>query len=198
MTDINPLEYIEGEARVWIGAFGATEPPQTPVALEEDPGAGWTFLGATQGGVTWEDDQTVTGARADQVIDEIGGRVTARKTMVTFSLMQGTLANLAASLNGFGSTSSPVEGVSVYDPGQMTAGDIPGYSAILVDGWAPQLSSGGKARRRGIFRKLLNTGAKVGQQYDPTKQALIPVSFQCYWVGPGLSPYVIVDQTASS
>lgn len=198
MTDVNPLNYIEGEARLWVGAFGVTEPNQTLSALEADPGAGWTFLGATQGGVSWEDDQTVTGARADQVIDEIGGRVTARKTMVTFSLMEGTLANLAVGLNGFGSVSSPAEGVSVYDPGQMTAGDIPAYSAILVDGWAPQVSGGGKARRRGIFRKLLNTGAKVGQQYDPTKQSLIPVSFQCYYVGPNLSPYVILDQTATS
>jgi len=196
MTDINPLNYVRGPARIWRGAFGVTEPAQTNSALIADPGAGWTFVGATEGGASWEDDQTVSGTRADQVIDEIGARVTARKTMLTASLLEATLANLALALNNFGTTTQPASGISVYDPGQFTAGDIPAYSAILIDGWAPQISGGGKARRRVIFRKVLNTSAKISQDYDPTKDALLAVTMQCYYVSSSISPYVVMDQTS--
>lgn len=195
MTDINPLNYVRGPARLWVGAFGATEPAQTNATLIADPGTGWTFVGATEGGASWEDDQTVSGTRADQVVDEIGARVTARKTSVTFSMLEATLANLALALNNFGSVTQPASGISVYDPGQMTAGDIPSYAAILVDGWAPQVAGGGKARRRAIFRKVLNTGAKVMQEYDPTKDALLAATFQCYYVTSTISPYIVMDQT---
>lgn len=196
MTDINALNTVRGPARIWAGVLGATEPAQTNAALIADPATGWTFVGATQGGASWEDDQTVTGTRADQVIDEIGGRVTARKTMATFSLLEETLANLALLLNRFGTTTQPASGISVYDPGQFTAGDIPTYSAILIDGWAPQVAGGGKARRRVIFRKVLNTSSKVTQEYDPTKDALLAASFQCYYVTSTISPYIVMDQTS--
>lgn len=195
MTDINPLNYVRGPARIWVGAFGATEPAQTNAALEADPGDGWRFTGATQKGVTWEDDQTVTGTRADQVVDEIGGRVTARKTLVTLSMLEETLDNLDLALNHFG-TITPGDGITVYEPGQMTAGDIPEYSAILVDGWAPQLPGGGAARRRAIFRKVMNTSGKVAQAYDPDNDALLACTFQCYYVSASIRPWVAMDQTS--
>lgn len=196
MTDINPLNYVRGPVRLWIGAFGVTEPAQTNAALIADPGAGWTFLGATQGGCTWDDEQTVTGTRADQVVDEIGARITARKTTAVMNLLEATLANLAFALNSFGTTTQPGAGISVYTPGQMTSGSVPSYSALLLDGQAPQLTGGGAARRRVIFRKVLNTSAKVGQQYDPTKDALIPVTVQAYYVSSSIDPYVVMDQTS--
>jgi len=187
---------VRGPANIWIGAFGVTEPAQTNSALIADPGAGWTSVGLMQDGVTWEDDQTVSGTRADQVIDEIGARVTARKTMVTFNLLEPTLARLAIALNNFGTVTSPASGISVYDPGQFTAGSIPSYSAILVDGWAPQLAGGGAARRRAIFRKCMNTSAKVSMVADPTKDAVWALSLQCYFVSSSISPYIVMDQTS--
>lgn len=195
MTDINPLNAVRGPARIWVGAFGVTEPAQTNAALIADPGTGWTFVGATQGGATWEDDQTVDDTVADQVIDPIGGRVVKRKVQATFSMLEATLANLAWALNKFGTTTVGT-GITTYDPGQYTAGDIPAYAAVLIDGQAPQITGGGKARRRVIFRKVMNTSAKVSQDYDPTKDTLIPVTAQCYYVSSSISPYVVMDQTS--
>lgn len=187
---------VKGPANIWVGTFGVTEPASTNSALIADPGAGWTSIGLTEGGVSWEDDQTVSGTRADQVLDEIGARVTARKTMVTFNLLEPTLARLAIALNNFGSVTTPASGINVYDPGQPNAGSIPVYSAILVDGWAPQISGGGAARRRAIFRKVLNTNAKVEHVYDPTKDTVLAFSCQCYFVSSTISPYVVMDQTS--
>lgn len=192
---INPLNTVRGPANIWVAALGTTEPAQTNAALIQDPGAGWSFMGATQGGCTWEDDQTVTGTRVDQAIDEIGGNVTARKIMVTFSVAEATLANLYLALNRFGSLTVGT-GINVYTPGQPSGGSIPGYSAILVDGFAPQLTGGGGARRRAIFRKLLNTSGKVGMDNDPTKNGLVAFAMQGYMVSPTIDPYVTMDQTA--
>lgn len=196
MTDINPLNYVRGEARIWVAQFGATEPAATNAALVADPDSGvWTPVGATQGGCSWDDEQTVTDTEADQVPIAIGGRITKRKITVTFSMLEPTLANLIVALNRFGTTTVGT-GITTFSPGQMTAGSIPSYSAILVDGWAPQLAGGGAARRRAIFRKVLNTSAKVGQEYDPGKDALIPVTASCYYVSSSIDPYVVMDQTA--
>lgn len=187
---------VRGPANVWVGVFGVTEPAQTNSALIADPSTGWTSIGLTTGGVTWDDDQTVSDTEADQVIDSIGGRVTKRKTMVTFNMEEPTLARLAIALNNFGTVSTPGSGISVYDPGQFNAGNIPSYTAILVDGWAPQIAGGGAARRRAIFRKVLNTGSKVEAVYDPTKDGQWAFSGQCYFVSNSISPYVVMDQTA--
>lgn len=192
---INPLNTIKGPANIWVAAFGTTEPAQTQPALIADPGAGWTFVGATQGGISWEDDQTVTDTAADQVIDDIGGRVTKRKIIVTLNLLEPTLANLAIALNRFGTTNVGT-GITTYTPGQYNAGSIPAYSAILVDGQAPQIAGGGQARRRLIVRKTLNQNGKVSLDSDPQKDQMIAASFKSYFVSPSLDPYIVMDQTA--
>lgn len=186
---------VRGPANIWVGVLGVTEPAASNAALIADPGAGWTSIGLTEGGVTWDDEQTVSGTRADQVLDEIGARVTARKTMVTFNLLEPTLARLQIALNNMG-TLTVGSGITTYDPGQANAGTPASYSAILVDGWAPQLTGGGAARRRAIFRKVLNTNAKVEAVYDPTKDGVWAFSGQCYFVSTSISPYIVMDQTS--
>jgi hypothetical protein len=196
MTDINPLNAVRGPARIWVATLGATEPAATNAALVADPDSSvWTFVGATQGGCTWEEDQTITDIEADQVVDPIGGRVTKRKIAINFSMLEATLANFAVALNRFGTTTVGT-GITTYSPGQMTSGSIPTYSAVLVDGQAPQVPGGGQARRRAIFRKVMNNNAKVSQTYDPAKDDLIPVTFQGYYISPTIDPYFVMDQTA--
>ena len=192
---INPLNVVRGPANIWIASFPATEPAQTQAALVQDPGAGWTFVGATQGGVTWSDQQTVADTDADQVPDPIAGRVIKRKTVVSFNMLEATVANLATALNNFG-TVTVGTGITIYDPGDFDGGSIPAYTAVLVDGQAPQLTGGGRARRRVIFRKQLNNNAKVESAQDPTKDGVLAVTMQCYRVSNSLRPWVLMDQTA--
>lgn len=195
---LSPLKTIRGPANLWYAPFGTTEPAATNAALIQDPSvanAAWTFLGATQGGVSWIDDDTIEDTIADQVPVPLGGSLTKSITTVTFNLLEATLANLQIALNGLG-TLNPGTGITTYTPGQANAGSILTYGAIIVDGQAPQLPGGGQARRRGIFRKLLNNGGKVTIASDPSKNALIPVTFQCYYVSNSIDRYFIQDQTA--
>lgn len=195
MSTPNPLNSVRGPANVWVASFGATEPAQTNAALIADPSSPWTFIGTTQGGVSWADQQTVEETDADQLVDSIGGHVTKRKTIMTFNMLEVTVANLAVALNNFG-TVNVGTGITVYDPGSYDGGSIPTYSAILVDGQAPQVPGGGKARRRTVFRKVMNTGAKVEQVDDSTKDKVFAFSGECFWVSTSLRPWIMMDQTA--
>lgn len=197
-ADINPLNTIRGPANLWIAPFGTTEPAATQAALVQDPSVAnvaWTFLGATQGGVSWIDDQTIEDTEADQVPDPIGGALVKVRTTVAFSMLEVTLPNLFVALNRMG-TVSVGTGITTYTPGQANAATIPTYSAIIADGQAPQIAGGGQARRRGIFRKLLNNAGKITIAYDPSKNGLLAVTMQCYRVSGTIDRYAIQDQTA--
>lgn len=190
----NPNNAIMGPINMWYGAFGVTEPAQTNAALIADPGAGWTFAGGTQGGVQYEIDHTITDLTFDQVVDPIGGRITGRSGMVTFNGAEPTIALLAMALNNVGTTTVG-SGITIYDPGQPNSATPLTYNAVLLDGWAPVLSSGLSARRRVIFRKVLNQ-PKITTVGDPTKQVVWALSTKMYYVSGSISPYIKMDQTA--
>ena len=192
---INPNNKIMGPFNVWAGAFGVTEPAQTNAALIADPGAGWTFQGGSEGGISWEIDHTITPLTMDQTIDPVGGRITGRSGKVSFNAAEPTLALLATALDNVGTTTTPGAGISVYDPGQPNAATPLAYNAILLDGWAPLLSSGAAARRRVIFRKMLND-AKIASNGDPTKAVVWALTTTMYYVSGSISPYIVMDQTA--
>lgn len=193
-ASINPNNVIMGPANVWVGAFGVTEPAQTNAAIIMDPGAGWSFIGATDGDVSWEVDHTITSVSADQSNDDITARATGRNIMLNLSALEPTLALLQIALNNFG-TLTVGSGITVYDPGQANAATPLLWSAVLIDGQAPLLSGGGGARRRGIFRKVTNQ-PKVVDLSSKTKPGVWALSAKCFRVSDTISPYIVMDQTA--
>ncbi len=190
----NAFNAIQGPLNLWYGAFGVTEPAQTNAALLADPSTGWTFGGGTQGGTTWEIDHTITDITFDQLIDPVDGRVTARSGMVTFNAAEQTLGLLAMALNGIG-TLTVGTGINVYTPGQPNSATPLTFNAILLDGWAPRLTSGAAARRRVIFRKMLNQ-PKMVSGGDGTKPGVWAIQTKMYWVSTSIDPWVGMDQTA--
>jgi hypothetical protein len=191
---VNPNNAIMGPISLWYGAFGVTEPAQSNAALIADPGAGWTFGGGSNGGISWEIDHTITDMAFDQTVDPVGGRVTGRSGMVTFNAAEPTLAILALALHNLGTTTVG-SGITTYTPGQPNAGTPLSYNAILLDGWAPLLGSGAAARRRAIFRKMLNQ-PKMITNGDPTKQVSWALNTKMYYVSQSIDPYIVMDQTA--
>jgi hypothetical protein len=191
---VNANNRIMGPISLWTGAFGVTEPAVSNAALIADPGAGWTFAGGSDGGISWEIDQTITPLTMDQVIDPVGGRITARSGMVSFNAAEATLALLAIALNNIGTTTVGT-GITTFDPGQPNAATPLSYTAVLLDGWAPLLSTGAAARRRVIFRKMLND-PKMVSAGDPTKPIVWALSTRMYYVSGSISPYIVMDQTA--
>lgn len=194
MTSENPNNVILGPARIWVGAFGVTEPALTNAALIVDPSTGWTYLGATSGGAQWEVDLTLTRVPADQWIDDVMGRFTHRQVSLTTNLLEGTMANMLVALNNIGTVTAG-SGITSMTAGQPNAAVPAQYASILIDGWAPLLGSGAAARRRGIFRKCLNE-TKVANTLAPDKAGMFALNFGTFGVSNTIDPFIVEDQTA--
>src|SRR6516165_1437950 len=191
---VNPSNVIQGPATIYCGAFGTTEPADTNAALIAAPGAGWTDMGATTGGVTVSIEHTYGVIKADQLVDNIGARLTGRTITVAMGLLEATLQNLLVAMNQAANIST-LAGVTTFDPVTATSATQPTYTALLVDGWAPTLGTGAAARRRFIVRKLLSD-VKASAKYDLTTQVTWDSTFTAYYVSPSIAPFHIQDQTS--
>lgn len=188
---------VLGPADLWVGPLGATEPADgsiTPNGVSFIPAAPWTYAGGTDGGVNFEVDTTITGLTVDQIPMEVGGRLTDEKMTVTTKLSEITLANINTAMNGLTAQGGGT-GYSTLDYVVGSASTQLGYSALLILGWAPMLSTGAPARRWIIVRKVLNQ-AKVALMHDKKTQQGIDCAFQCYWLSQSVNPVHQVDQLA--
>lgn len=194
---VNASNLVLGPARLYVAAFGSTEPTDasvTPNGPTTPPSAPWTDVGGTDGGVMFEVDNTYTDLQVDQLTMNVGARLTAMKMTVTTKLAEMTLTNLQTALNSIG-TSSSGSGYSTLDIPVGSTSTQPSYAALIIDGWAPTLSSGAAALRRVIVRKVLSQ-VKATLSYDKKTQQSLDCTFTAYYVSNSVNPIHIVDQTA--
>ena len=192
---VTPYNLVLGPATVYAGAFGTTEPTDASITPSPGaPGAGWTDVGGTDGGVMFEIDGTYTDLHVDQIIMNVGSRLTDLNAMVTTQLSEQTQANLQVAMNSI-MTLATGSGYATADLQVTSAATQPTYAGIIIDGWAPTLVSGAAARRRVIVRKVLST-PKVKLTYDRKTQGSYDVVFNAFYVSSSIVPVHIVDQTA--
>jgi hypothetical protein len=194
---VNAANLVLGPARLYVAPFGSTEPLDsavTPNGPSTPPSSPWTDVGGTDGGVTFEVDNTYTGLNVDQITMEVGARLTAMKMTVTCKMAEMTLTNLQTALNSIG-TSGSGSGYSTLEIPVTSSSTQPTYAALIIDGWAPMLSTGAAALRRVIVRKVLSQ-VKATLAYDKKTQQSLDVTFSAYYVSSSINPIHIVDQTA--
>ena len=180
---------------MYAGAFGTTEPTDASITPSPGPpGAGWSDVGGTDGGVLFEIDGTYTDLQVDQIIMKVGARLTDLNAMVTTQLSEMTLANINLAMNSIMSLGSG-SGYATADLNVTSAASQPTYAALIIDGWAPTLSTGASARRRVIVRKVLST-PKVKLTADRKTQQAVETSLNTYFVSNSIVPVHIVDQQA--
>lgn len=185
-----------GPATVYYAAAGTAEPADSSVTAEGwlvPPPAPWRDLGGTNGGVVLEVDGTITDFVVDQMIMNPGGRVTALKATVTTPLSEISDDNLSAALNNLVQRGSGT-GYTTLDILDGLDATQPGYSALIIDGWAPETTTGAPALRRAIVRKVLNT-AKVQLTSDKKTQQVLSCTWNVYSVGGGITPIHIPTAT---
>lgn len=194
---VNAGNLILGPARLYVAPFGSTEPTDssvTPNGTTTPPSSPWTDVGGTDGGVTFEVDNTYTALQVDQIIMDVGARLTEMKFTVTTKMSEMTLANLNTSLNSVATTATG-SGYATMDIAVGSSASQPTYAALILDGWAPMLSTGAPALRRVIVRKVLSQ-VKATLSYDKKSQQGLDVTFQAYYVSSSIAPVHLVDQTA--
>lgn len=178
---------IMGPADLYIGSFGATEPLDT-VVNSTPAASAWTDLGGTQDGVKMVIDQTYTPLEVDQVVDEVGGRLTKRLFTIETNLAEATLENLKYLLND--GTAASGAGFKSFEPIYASSATQPTYRAVIIDGYAPQ-----QFRRRFIVRRCLSND-KVESTYKKDGQTLFPVKWQGFYVSQAIAPFKTIDATA--
>lgn len=173
---------VLGPANLYFGVVGAVEPTD---ALAVPASGIWTPVGATQNGVSLTVKQAWTQLDVDQIVDIPESRIKSRSLVIATDLAELTLANLTLALNG-GTTATAAQ-TATYTPDSGNSANTPKYSALLIDGIAPN----GKTRRI-IVRKALST-KDVAFKYEASKQSVYGVEFTAHWVSAGTTPFVIMD-----
>lgn len=182
---------IMGPARLFVAAFGATEPADGDVdnSLENTSASGgWTDVGGTDGGVTLVLNQEYTALSVDQLTIRPESRRTSIESMINTSFAEPTLENLAILLND--GTSASGSGFKSFEPDEDDSSSQPTYRAYCLQGFAP-----GGNRRWVFVRKALNT-ASMESAYSKENQTFYPASLMAHYVSTSVKAYKIVDQTA--
>lgn len=183
---VTAANLIMGPGVFYIGDFGSTEPADTAVGAV--PGAPWNDIGGTLGGVVLNINQEYKELEVDQIVDPVGSRLIKRVMTLATQLAEGTLDNLARSLNIVLPT--PGAGFTALEPPNDNSATQPLYRAFIFDGWAP---SGFK--RRVIGRRVLST-EPTETPYSKDGQTIFKVSFKCHYVSDAIKPFKVIDDTA--
>lgn len=194
MAAENPFNLVQGPATLYVAPFGSTEPADAAATVSGGaPGGVWVEAGFTETAVLIEEDVTYTDLKVQQVAMAVGGRATDYMVTVKTQLSEVTVANLTSALNSL-TTVTVNSAYTTVERQVAGSATQPTYSAVIVDGWGPTLSTGQPARWRHIIRKVLSK-PKIQRNYELTKKVVFDVTFQAYWVSPSISPVHEVLQT---
>lgn len=131
-----PFEIIIGPANVWVATVGTTFPELTAI-----PGAAWTSLGRTEGGVAVTFGQTIKEITVDQAMMPVKLIRTMASMKVEFQLAEITMEHLAKALGLTVVDTAP--GAGTIGTRSLTlafSGTITRY-AMLVRGPSPYMDA---------------------------------------------------------
>lgn len=177
-----------GPSEISVGAFGATEPADTAVALAAAPPTpDWRNVGGTLGGVTITITQQWKEFEVDQLVEVPERRVTRRDISAKTQLAEVTLDNLILALASGTKTAGTSGAPDVFEPSTTDSGATPDYKAVILDG-----AGAGGRRRRVIIRKVLST-ENVDVASSKDGQQSFPVTFTGHYVSPSIKSYKILQ-----
>ena len=186
---------LMGPATIYAGATGVITAAPADSAVNTTPAASaWTDMGASNGGVSWTLTPKFSPLVADQVVDNIDDRLTSRDIMVTLTLAEMTLANMAMAINStVGATGA---NFATLEPNYSSTASQTLKTSFLIDGFAPVTGSApANARRRLYIPRAQQTG-KVEWLNAKDKQQGILLTLKCYYVSNTVSPIHWTDQTS--
>lgn len=181
---INVSNMIAGPADLYYFPVGGTE-PTTPIGFT--PPADWTSAGGTDGGVAVTVGQTFETVNSDQTVDIIASLPTERKTTIETQLLERTMTNLKASLNG----GTIVTGATVdtFEPITDLVAVPPDYTGIGLYG---KSAINGK-RGLLIVRRCLVTD-DVAFSYQKGAAQALGVTWTAHYVDSDTGPWIFLQE----
>lgn len=166
---MDAYQILTGVGKLYVGAAALAAP-----AVNATPGAGWTDLGETDGGVKVTSKQKIEGLGTDQRTGNVKATRTEESLTIETNLAQATLENLAQALGGLTVTdTAPGSGtIGIRHTGFYRGGSVSDY-AFLFRASSPYGDFNAQYYvPRGYF------DGDVGADYQKGKKVLIPVKFE--------------------
>lgn len=181
---INVSNLIAGPADLYEFEVGLDE-PTTPVGFTAP--VGWRNLGGTNDGVNVTVGQTFEAVTSDQTVDTIASLPTERNVTIETNLLERTMDNLKASLNG--GTIVTGGGVDTFEPITDIVANAPEYRGIGLYG---KSAINGKAGLL-IVRRCLVTD-DVSFSYKKDAAQMLAVTWTAHYVSATIGPWIFLQE----
>lgn len=163
-----PYEVLVGVGNLWIAAAGTAAP-----AVSATPGASWTDLGETDGGVKVIKTQNIEVFSADQRTGNVKAVRTEEGVTIETNLQEITLENIAYAINGTVTDTAPGIGTIGIRTLPMHKGFDVAENAFLFRGSSPYGAFPGQYYvPRGFFND------DIEMEFTKDGKTLIPVKFE--------------------
>lgn len=129
---MNAYEILTGAGRIYVAAVGTAFP-----TVDATPGAGWTDLGETDGGVKASLKQKIEKHRTDQRTGAVKATRSEEDMTIETKLAQATLENLAKILGGTVTDTPPGAGTIGTRSIVLYRGETVSEFAVLLRGKSP-------------------------------------------------------------
>ncbi len=163
-----PVKLLVGSGALYVHAEGTAMP-----AIDADPvAAGWTNLGAIDGGVSVEREQTLEEHFIDSETGPVDVSRTAEALLIEANLVEPTLTNLGKALNNL--TPSADGGPPAIETLAGYRGSTVAKQALLFRANSPE--GPGKAGQTYIPRGYF--AGDLGMAHRKDEQTVVPVEFR--------------------
>lgn len=190
----NAGNLLVSNAKIWVAPYGSTLPLKTAAGLAANPVAPFVSPGFTNGGVTWNVENSFTEFRADQVKIALGAANTDTTVTVEMTLAEITLENLALTLAD-GTVDDTLDGgdFTLMTPSAMNDFQV-AYQTLILDTDAPSGLQGVNARRRIVLKRCLPTSG-TSLAYGREDQQGLTVTWTVFGIDETTAPWEVHELT---
>jgi hypothetical protein len=165
---MNAYEVLTGVGNLYLATVGTAFP-----AVNEAPGAGWTALGETDGGVTVTPKQKIDKHRVDQRTGAVAASRSEEDLTIETSLALATLENLAKALGGAVTDTAPGVATIGYRTLNLYRGTSVTEYALLFRGNSPYGAYNSQFEVPRVY-----VDGDIGMEYTKDGKVLVPVTFE--------------------
>ena len=165
-----PYNVLVGVGTLYIGAANLAK----PATVETVPGAGWTSLGETDGGVTIRKTQNIERFSSDQRTGNTKAVRTEEGLEIETNLNESTLENLAYAMEGTITSVAPGAGTIGTKALKMYKGADVGTFALLFRGTSPY----GANFAGEFYVPVVFSAEDIELEFTKDGKTLIPVKFE--------------------
>jgi hypothetical protein len=197
---VSASDLTVGPADIYWALFtdATAAEPATPTTAAA---AGWTYFGATDGGLKLTFGQKYTQQYVDQSGFPLASSLDQSATSAAIPLTRVNSSNLKVLLNGgtITTTGTGATAVDSFEPVADLVANDPVYFKLLIRGKAPVSDTGIAGQKRDIFLRKVLQVTDLSYTADKTNKTMFSgVSAMCHFVSNPIAPWGMKTMNATA